>query len=465
MVGAEQSPGRTTWTPLPNHLPAKLPSSIPRFLLGALEATLGDYGQAEGCYKGRVASAWQKWRQRKLAGRFSGNWSSGARPLSLYSCVNHLTCLAFQAGWMGKGKTGAQEDPRDHRSRPLASLQDPEAFAPPPKNIRYHGGAAIPDTLTPDRSALGTVVQLKNPRGGAEAGRREAPSPPPPAPFGAGRTGLDTATLTKPPVYRPNTEVTPTSPDTSGGMKPKPSLPPRLPPRRNSDTSHGRSLPERPSRNAALQPQSILNRSALNSLSSAGVSVPGLGIGSQPAVTNPWQDEPSRTANRPFNSTFNRPQEANELQARFAKLSTLDARTPPDSPSQGTTFADKQAALKTASAFRNNPASVTLADGKTALSTANNFRERHGDQVAAGWQNASGLNKKYGIANKISSLTPDTAGASGPSAPSPPASPGALGSHDPHVKKPPPPPPKRIAGLTASGARAPPVPQGSKPKV
>jgi len=47
------------------------------------------------------------------------------------------------AGWMGKSKdphTGAEE----HVSRPLSTLKDPAAFGPPPKNVNYHGGAALP---------------------------------------------------------------------------------------------------------------------------------------------------------------------------------------------------------------------------------------------------------------------------------------------------------------------------------
>jgi len=354
---------------------------------------------------------------------------------------------------MGKGKAGAHENPHDHTSRPLASLKDPEAFGPPPKNVRYHGGAAEPDNISPDRSGLGAIGQPGNLR----AEPQEALSPPP-IPFRADRTGLDTASLPKPPTYRHSKEVTPNLHDPSARPKPKPSLPPRLPPRQNSGVSQGVPVPEPPSRNAALQPQSILNQSALNRLGSAGVSVPGLGIGRQSDVENPWEDQPSSKTKRPSSSTFDRSEGANELQSRFAKLSIVT--TPQCSPSQGTTFAEK----KTANAFRNNTLSVTLADGKNAVLTASNFRERHGDQAEIGWQSASGLNQKYGIANKISSLAPDTTGPFGPSTSSPQANPDTVGSLPPQLKKPPPPPPKKIAGLTSSGAQAPPVPQGTKPR-
>ncbi|MCJ1249120.1 hypothetical protein MMC30_006343 [Trapelia coarctata] len=440
----------------------------------------------------------------KLKDVTKGGWHPPGKNGGKESWRGDFKGVGQVAGWMGKGKSGAHEDPHDHRSRPLASLKDPEAFGPPPKNVRYHGGAAVPDTITPGRSGLEAAVQLKNPRN-AEAGPEEAPSPPP-VPFRADRTGLDTAALLTPPTYRPNRDVSPDSPGAFAGAKPKPSLPPRLPPRRNSELSQGVSLleppsssaalqprsilnqsalnrlgsagvsvpgldigrqpeaamPEVSSHNAALQPQSILNKSAMDRLGSAGVSVPGFGIGRQPGAENSWQDEPSSTTNRTASPTSTRPEGANELQSKFAKLSTHI--TPPSSPSQGTTFAEKQAAFKTANAFRNNPSSITLADGKNAVSTANNFRERHGDQVAAGWQSASGLNKKYGIANKISGLAPDTAGASCPSAPSPLADPGASSCSPSNVKKPPPPPPKRIGGLTSKASQAPPVPQGTKPK-
>lgn len=355
----------------------------------------------------------------------------------------------------GKGKAGAYEDPHDHSSRPLASLKDPEAFGPPPKNVRYHGCPAEPDNA--DRSGLGAISQL----GSLRAKPQEAPSPPP-VPFRADRTGLDTATPPKPPTYRPSKEVTPNLHGSSARTKPKPSLPPRLPPRHDSGVAQGVPVPEPPSRNAALQPQSILNQPALNRLGSAGVSVPGLGIGRPSDVENPWQDQPSSMTNRPSSSNFDRSEGANELQSRFAKLSTVT--TPPGSPSQSTTFAEKQAALKTGNAFQNNPSSITLADGKNAVLTANNIRERHGGQVVVGWQSASGLNQKYGIANKTSSLAPDPAGPFGPSTSSPPAAPGTSASLGPQVKNPPPPPPKRIVGLSSSGAQAPPIPQGTKPR-
>ena len=50
------------------------------------------------------------------------------------------------AGWMGKGKDPHQQA-EEHTSRPLSTLKDPSAFGPPPKNVNYHGGAALPNQM------------------------------------------------------------------------------------------------------------------------------------------------------------------------------------------------------------------------------------------------------------------------------------------------------------------------------
>jgi hypothetical protein len=287
-----------------------------------------------------------------------------------------------------------------------------------------------------------------------------------------------------------------------GNVKPKPSLPPRLPPRRDSGTlrqdgpvsppSYGSALQTRPpppaspspwnsGTQARPTPAALLNQGALHRLGSAGVSVPGFGIGtqSQSEEPNPWAEEHS-TSPKPSSTSssgFNSPQGTgmSDLQSRFSKFSTSSS-TPADAPSQGTSFAEKKAAIKTAHAFRNDPSSVTLADGKATASTINNFRQRHGEQVAKGWQGANGLNRKYGIADKISGMHGSaTGGLDGQSAQELPASPEPAelpATPVPAVKKAaPPPPPKRMG---AGGAREvgspppppppPPVPLGSKPR-
>lgn len=158
----------------------------------------------------------------------------------------------------------------------------------------------------------------------------------------------------------------------------------------------------------------------------------------------------------------------NELQGRFAKLST-GSKSAADAPSQGTTWAQKQAALKTAQSFQKDPSSISLSDARSAASTANNFRERHGEQVAAGWQSANKLNSKYGLSDKVSRYG-GTMAATRESQPSPePADDGPLIMRDNTVpmKKAPPPPPKKRVGLSGNadtGEGPPPVPVTSKPK-
>ena len=171
------------------------------------------------------------------------------------------------------------------------------------------------------------------------------------------------------------------------------------------------------------------------------------------------------------------------LQSRFGKMTTSPPSSSPNEPpvpSQGTTFAQKQAALHTASQFRNDPSSITLADARNSAATANNFRERHGEQVVTGWKGANALNKKYDVANRANGIAGQTASASraredGPiamrdntSSPaggdSMPASPWANElSQSGFRKAPPPPPPVKRTGTGSSGA-PPPVPMGSKPR-
>lgn len=326
----------------------------------------------------------------------------------------------------------------------------------------YHGGAGEP-------SGLGAPVKLENRRitenveeEAHETGVLEDALPAP-GPFRIDTTRLSTSNLPKPPVRRvdPNTPLDSTA--SIIAKKPKPSLPPRLPPRQASVDSNGSSSPP-PSYSATIgdgQPKdSYLNEGALNRLGAAGVSVPGFGIGRASGGNQTTQDSQSPAKNK---TTPIRAPALSELNAKFSRMSS--SSTPPTSPSQGTTFAQKQAALKTASAFRNDPSSVSLSDARAAASTANNFRERHGDQVAAGVQGASNLNKKYGISNRLVGFAPTGGATSDQAVISPPASPAQL--EQPAIeerKKPPPPPPRRPAGDSARVLAPPPVPFSNKPK-
>jgi hypothetical protein len=273
----------------------------------------------------------------------------------------------------------------------------------------------------------------------------------PPVPYRADTTGLSTSHLPPPPGRRDGANGQPPS----LGSMPKPSLPPRLPPRR--DTNPGDRPVNSPSYQASAEPaahRGIMNQESLGRLGAAGVSVPGFGIGAK----SPDNEISTQS------STHNNAQ-LNELQSRFSRLNTTSSADP---PKQGTTWAEKQAAFKTASSFRNDPSSVSLSDARSAASTANNFRERHGEQVASGLKTANSLNSKYGVSDKLASY-----GASSPTSGYPQNEQEeenhAIVMQDNTIaqKKRPPAPPKKKPGLSAnpdSGGRPPPIPLASKPK-
>jgi hypothetical protein len=378
------------------------------------------------------------------------------------------------AGWIGKGKDTNAAKAHDHVSRPLSTLKDPAAFGPPPKNVNYHGGAALPNQITPDTGGWGAPLSKEEiyakQQAEEEEAQREAEGAAkpkgPPLPFRADTTGLSTANLPPPPGRRDGADGR-----TPPATKPKPGLPPRLPPRQTSNPissppTYGTATSEPDSH------KGILNQGSMSRLSAAGVSVPEFGIGKARQSLPPLgPSSPSRT---PAASSTNSAQ-LNELQSRFSRLSPSTSAKP-ESPSEGTTFAQKQAALKTASAFRDDPSSVSLSDARAAATTANNFRERHGEQVKSGFQTANKLNSKYGIADKVGSyggitstqasepenlqieMRDNTIG--GPANGGPDLS--VLGK-----KKPPPPPVKRV-GLGGPAASQeptpPPIPLSSKPK-
>jgi hypothetical protein len=378
---------------------------------------------------------------------------------------------------MGKSKdTSAVDKAHEHASRPLSTLKDPSSFGPPPKNVNYHGGAAVPNQITPDRSGFGaplTQAEIQARRQKEEEEReREAEEErrkaAPPVPFRVDTTGLSTAHLPPPPGRKDGAD----GKTSAVAAKPKPGLPPRLPPRQSSTSSQTPVSPPPKYSAAVAEPpahKGILNQGSLNRLGAAGVSVPGFGIGGkQPLSPPPRTTQTEAETASPLASKTSMPNSGpnlNELQSRFSRLSTSSSNS--EAPSQGTTFAQKQAALRTASAFRNDPSSVSLNDARNAASTANNFRQRHGDQVASGWKSANSLNQKYGLSDKVGKYT--TPGSNDPVATlEPEASPHIeMRDNTIAVKKAPPPPPKKkpeLAGAPTAGAGPPPVPLASKPK-
>lgn len=354
---------------------------------------------------------------------------------------------------------------------PITSLRDPGSFAPPPKRT----GAA-------GRASPGT-----NPAGGSAYARPAAQQPepepeeerPPPQPYRKDTTGLSTAHLPPPPGRRDGADrrapAPPIAPRAPPQTKPKPSLPPRLPPRQTEHVDEHTPAAPPPYSLEAEPPahQGILNQGAMNRLGAAGVSVPGFDIAPSPSPPLPARRQaaappPPAPAAKPSTPQLG------ELQSRFAKFSTSSPegqQLEPTSAGQGTTWAQKQAALKTASSFRNDPSSVSFSDARAAASIANNFRERHGAQVATGLQSANNINNKYGLADKAAAYG---AGTGAPQSRAPEQVRDYSNgmnldgqAHSTASKKAPPPPPKKrpdLVGTQKDSGPPPPIPISSKPK-
>lgn len=343
----------------------------------------------------------------------------------------------------GGGKDSHLEAARSHQSAPLSSLTDPNSFAPPPKRLDY---GANP---TASRPAPSTTAASR--RAEEEANR------PPPGPYRPNTTGLSTAHLPKPPAFRPGAA----SPTTNSATKPKPSLPPRLPPRQNSNPDAYAPEPP-PTYNEATQAApsgGMLNQGALNRLGQAGVSVPGFGVGrtTSPPVPPRQNSSPQVPVRQDAPVTAGHGPQLGELQSRFSKMST--GTTAAEPPTAGTSWADKQAALRTASSLRDDPSKASGADMRNAASTANNFQQRHGAQVASGFKAANGLNQKYGIAGRANNFASSST-ASPPQSPITSAGPGSNSVG----KKPAPPPPPKKKELGGNSGEPPPIPLSSKPK-
>ncbi|OAL05115.1 hypothetical protein IQ06DRAFT_291045 [Phaeosphaeriaceae sp. SRC1lsM3a] len=351
----------------------------------------------------------------------------------------------------GGGKDSHLEAARSHQSAPLSSLTDPNSFAPPPKRLDY---SANPTASRPAPSttaaASGSAQQRLQEKQEAQRRAEEEANRPPPGPYRPDTTGLSTAHLPKPPAFRPGAA----SPTVNSAAKPKPSLPPRLPPRQNSNPDAYAPEPP-PTYNEATQAApsaGVLNQGALNRLGQAGVSVPGFGVGRTASPPVP----PRQNSSPQVPATTGHGPQLGELQSRFSKMSTGNTNAEP--PAAGTSWADKQAALRTASSFRDDPSKVSGADMRNAASTANNFQQRHGAQVASGFKAANGLNQKYGIAGRVNNFASSSTA-------SPPQSPTMSGPGSSSAgKKPAPPPPPKKKELGGTSGEPPPVPLSSKPK-
>ncbi|KAI5844489.1 hypothetical protein DFP73DRAFT_631739 [Morchella snyderi] len=254
----------------------------------------------------------------------------------------------------------------------------------------------------------------------------------------------DPASFGPPPKRVTNTPITSHREDyqlngeaSSPGKRPPP-VPPRLPPRDE--------LP--PPRDVTDMSTGSISTSAVERLSKAGISVPGFNMASDSSLA---KKSPPPNGPRPSASTG------------------LLRGDPQTVPTEGTTFAEKRAAMTTASAFYKNPASVSLTDASAALRTGRNFQQRHGDQVASGYKKAQdmGLDKKIqGYGELYASRTEIGSGSSAVSRDSIPFFPPAL----PAKNQPSPELPSRsptqdvVQDLARLGKKRPPPPPPPKKK-
>ncbi|EME85558.1 uncharacterized protein MYCFIDRAFT_210263 [Pseudocercospora fijiensis CIRAD86] len=305
---------------------------------------------------------------------------------------------------LGKKKKDPYEEARNHQSRPLASLRDPDSFGPPPKHSAYYG----PDGQSVSRTGTGLSTASGNSRAGLggplvesgyaerrrqEAAEREAREQAEieakkAEPYRMNTSGLRTDNLPKPPVRRNVDADGAASPGASTATVASPVLPPRAPPRQTTGTIAAPArtsspsgpapfLPPRqneypdeytppppptynealsapsPQQNVAFMAQSVasrfnqngsspssfparqnsdnpaaINQSTMNRLGQAGVSVPGLGIGSSSNGTSgPSAQQVQSAASMAHGvaSRFNQNGgggQLNELQQRFARMNT-----------------------------------------------------------------------------------------------------------------------------------------------
>ena len=275
----------------------------------------------------------QGWRPEKT-GSLRGDVVRGTPPSLMLYCADFT-----QKSWIGKGKQSDLERAEDHVSQPLSSLKDPSSFGAPPKHIHYYGNRAggsppAASQETPASTSLGSPAVLD--RQPLQKKEEEESQPKhPQGPYRVDTTGLSTGNLPKPPIHRAVQEAAGSTHPPSVGknispVKPKPSLPPRLPPRQTSPQNSEKATPNEPPppydssdgarhQNAGLQAQGVpsLNQGAIDRLEKAGVRVPDLGIGEH------GKDDGADPIGSPPSSSTLSSAHANvsELQSRFAKMS------------------------------------------------------------------------------------------------------------------------------------------------
>lgn len=373
---------------------------------------------------------------------------------------------------MGKGKDTNSER-SEHVSAPLSSLKDPASFGPPPKHIKYHGPAALPNETTPDRSGLGAPLRQEQisyqnthqqqqqqaeieVREAEEQAADEERQAAPPAPYRVDTTGLRTDHLPPPPKRVGSSTTTSSASSGNSNTRPKPSLPPRLPPRTNSTPVSQAAPTPPPAYSPIPQPglgpasEGYVNQGATSRLANAGVSVPGLGIGGESNQDRQGTASPAGQA------------PVNELQSRFSQMRT------------GSSYSRPAPLPPSGRATGNTPAQHPQDDLPPASSSGgvkskiNNFREQHADKIDTGKEKMSGLSKRINTFVEGQKSLPSQR----PAPPSPSTSNVNAGVESivAQKKKPPPPPPKR-AEMRAPSAQAssplgtpPPLPLSTKPR-
>ncbi|KAK6346435.1 hypothetical protein TWF730_010757 [Orbilia blumenaviensis] len=401
----------------------------------------------------------------------SSNYSSSSRSGENERFKN-FKGLQQVANWTGHGTKSGSQDPSTTTTRPLTSLKDPYSFGAPPKR----------DPKAPLPPPTQASVLTNEPVPVTPEPPVQEDEPLQPRGFQVNTTGISTSGLPAPPkrVLGTTSNSSPLSSSRPSPPLPSRSQPPPLPGRQPSNSVNAQ---EKPSTfpnitGPGITPSTL---AASKRLGQAGVSVPGLAIGSEspslPARGVPTL--PSRGASQTSSHSIG------ELSGRFSSLktpSTSSATLPAEASSGGTTWAQKQAALKTISQARNDPKTVSFSDAAAAAKTADNFRQRHGDQVAKGYRQAeaAGLvdfarngpgehdtpkgspQSKWGDASSRISKVGSVYAPGVPNTSQGSAGPPALASIAGKKKPPPPPKPKGLE--TMNSPPPPPIPLGTKPK-
>jgi hypothetical protein len=308
-----------------------------------------------------------------------------------------LTGLVHRVKGGGGQGGGGQEE---RVAPPVSALQDPKTFAPPPKHRAAYG----------DEVARASI---------------HAVSP------------HSTGTSSPPSIPARRATVI------EGGRAPPP-IPPRLPPRGGAAGCVGLPQPANVTHEDLEERGGISSgaASALGRLGRAGVSIPGFESKSSTTSTTRTPPPPP-LGNRSSIGSFSN---------RFSTSSN------PSAPATGTTFAEKQNALKTANAFYKDPTKVSFSDARAAASTAHNFQQRHGEQVAEGARVGNAVGNKFGLisTNVTSPLIPP---AETRYQPPPPPRPVVTETRD----LPPPPPPRPSSTALLAKKPPPPLPPKKKP--